>query len=135
MKPTWQASVKSPIKIPLLTRKDRNEYEQMRHQLVSVLKKIGGYQPVVDDIYVDQIARAVIYSTRLEVFLDSGKATEYTYSRIIDSKAKLAKTIENSMHQLALNRRDRIDRQTESSLMNELREAMLEGLKAAAEQP
>lgn len=101
----------------------------MKRELAEVLKRLGGYEPAVDDIYIDQIARAAVYSKRIEIFLDSDTATEYTHSRVTDSQLKLSKTIDNSIHELALSRRDRMGRQTEASLMNELKEAMLRALK------
>lgn len=113
----------------LLTEDERVEYERLKRELPEVLKKLGGYEPAVDDISIDQIARATVYSRRIEMFLDSDTATEYTYSRVTDSKVKLSKTIDTAMHQLAVSRRDRMSKQTEAGLMNELREALLRALK------
>lgn len=121
----------SPLKIPLITEKDRAGYERTTRELAKVLKRLGGYEPIVDDIFIDQIARCAAYSNRVEVFLDSDTATEYTYSRVIDTKLKLSKTIENAMHQLALNRLDRLGKQTEASLVNEFKEALIRGMKRA----
>ena len=105
------------------------EYDRIRRELPEVLKKLGGYEPAVDDICIDQIARATIYSRRVEIFLDSDTATEYTYSRVTDIKLKLWKTIDDTVRRLAISRRDRIAKETEPGLMNELREAMLRELK------
>lgn len=118
-------------KLELLSEKDVAEYERTRKELVKVLEKMGGYEPAVDDIHIDQIARIAIYAKRVEIFLDSNTANEDTYFRVTDTKLKLSKIIDNAMHQLALSRRDRMGKQTEASLMIELREAMLRGLKAA----
>ena len=115
------------VKMEKLQRKDAAEYERIRSELVEVLEKMGGYEPAVDNIHIDQIARTAIYATKVEVFLDSAQATANTYSRVTDTKLKLSKIIDNAMRQLALARRDRMGKQTESSLMNELREAMLRG--------
>jgi hypothetical protein len=54
-----------------------------------------------------------------------------TYFRVTDIKLKQSKMIDNAIHQLAISRRDRLGNQTEGELMNELREAMLRGLKPA----
>lgn len=113
----------------LLTEDERVEYERLKRELPEVLKKLGGYEPAVDDICIDQIAKATIYSRRVEIFLDSDTATEYTYSRVTDIKLKLWKTIDDAIRELAVSRRDRIAKETESGLMNELREAMLRELK------
>lgn len=126
-----EPSETKPTKVELLTVKDMPEYERVTQQLTEVLKKLGGYEPTVDGIYVDQIARAAIYAKRIEVFLDSDSATEHTYSKVTDSKIKLSKTIESAMHQLALSRRDRIGNQTEGGLKKELLEALERGLETA----
>lgn len=119
------------VKVEKLQRKDAGEYERIRSELVKVLEKMGGYEPAVDNIHIDQIARTAIYATKVEIFLDSAQATASTYSRVTDTKLKLSKIIDNAMRQLALARRDRMGKQTESSLVNELREAMLRGLGPA----
>jgi len=118
-------------KIPLLTKKDEPEYNQIRNELVKVLQKVGGYEPSVDDIHIDQIARIVVYAKKVEFYLDSDSATVDTYFRVTDIKLKQSKMIDNAIHQLAISRRDRLGNQTEGELMNELREAMLRGLKPA----
>jgi hypothetical protein len=119
------------MKVEMLRRDDVSEYERIRSELVNVLERMGGYEPAVDNIHIDEIARTAIDARKVEVFLDSAHATANTYSRVTDTKLKLSKIIDNAMHQLALARRDRIGRQTESSLMNELRKAMLRGLGSA----
>ena len=102
----------------------------MKREMPEVLRRLGGYEPAVDDICIEQIARATIYSKRIEIFLDSDNATEFTYTRVTDSKVKLSKTIDNAMHELAVSRRDRMNKQTEGSLMSELREALLKALRS-----
>ncbi len=119
----------SVMKQEKLQRKDAAEYERIRNQLINVLQTRGGYEPAVDNIHVDQIARTAIYATRVEVFLDSPHVTANTYSRVTDTKLKLSKIIDNAIHQLALARRDRMGEKNEGELMRELREAILKGLK------
>ena len=116
-------------KMPLLTKKDEPEYSRIKKELVEALQRMGGYEPAFDDLHIDQIARIAIYAKRVEVYLDSGHATVDTYFRVTDTKLKFSKMINDAIHELAVARRDRIGRQTESSLMNELREAMLRGLE------
>jgi hypothetical protein len=111
--------------------KDEPEYDRIRQELIKVLDKVGGYEPATDDLLIDQIARSAIYFRNSEVFLDSETATDYTYARVADTKLKFAKIIESAMHQLAISRRDRMGSQTQAGLMNELREAMMRGLKNA----
>ena len=121
-------------KMALLTKKDEPEYNQIRNELVKVLEKMGGYEPAIDDMHIDQIARTAVYTKKVEAYLDSELATVDTYVRVTDIKLKQSKIINEAFQQLAIARRDRIGKQTESSLMIELREAMLRGLKANAEQ-
>ena len=108
---------------------DQPQHEKIRKGLIKVLKKFGGYEPAVDDLHIEQIATSAIYSKKTEHFLDSANATEITYSRIIDSKLKLQKMIETALHQLALNRRDRLGQNRELDLMRQLREAIQNAVK------
>lgn len=122
------------IKIPLLTEKDAAEYERIRNEMIKVLEKMGGYEPAIDDLHIDQIARTAIYLKKIESFVDSPLATSDTYSRVTDSKLKMAKMIENAIRQLALSRRDRLEKQTQSSFENELKEVTLRVVMKHAEQ-
>jgi hypothetical protein len=122
------------FKMPLLTKKDAAEYNRIRDELVKVLERMGGYEPAVDDKYIDRIARLTIYTNKVEMYIDSNNATVDTYVKVTDIKLKQSKMLDMAINQLALARRDRLGKQTESSLMNELREAMLRGMKPTAEQ-
>src|SRR3972149_3602012 len=113
----------------LLTEDERGEDERGKRELPEVLKKLGGYEPGAAELCIAQIAKATIYSRRVEIFLDSDTATEYTYARVTDIKLKLWKTLDDAIRELAVSRRDRIAKETEAGLMNELREAMLRELK------
>ena len=111
------------------TLEDEPEHNRIRKGLIKVLKKFGGYEPAVDDFHIEQIASSAIYSKKTERFLDAANANEITYSRIIDSKLKLQKMIESALHQLALNRRDRVGQNKELDLMKQLREAIQNAVK------
>jgi hypothetical protein len=112
---------------------DAAEYSRMRRELVETVEKLGGYEPAVDDIHIDIIVRHLIYLRKIEAFLNTEMATEYTYASVADSKAKLEKIIKNAIRELAISRRDRLTSQTQTILMTELREAMLRGLRNAGE--
>ncbi len=120
------------VKFEKLREKDVPEYERTRNALVKVLEKMGGYEPAIDDILVDQIARTTIQVRNVEIFLDSELSTVDTYSIVADSKLKLMRIIENAIRELALSRRERLGNQTESSLMQQIREELLRGSKPAA---
>ena len=128
------SAAESVFKMPLLTKKDASEYNRIRDELVKVLERMGGYEPAVDDKYIDRIARLTIYTNKVEMYIDSNNATVDTYVKVTDIKLKQSKMLDMAINQLALARRDRLGKQTESSLMNELREAMLRGMKSTAEQ-
>lgn len=109
-----------------MTAKETAEYDRIRGGIIKVLEKHGAYEPAVDDIYVDQMATDAIYSKKLDAFLDSDTATEHTYARVIDSKVKLAKTIQNAAASLAISRRERLNNQIRTSLTAELERAIRE---------
>ena len=113
----------------LLTKKDVPEYERTRYKLVKVLEKAGGYEPAIDDILIDQIAQTAIQAKNVEVFLDSKRPTVDTYSVVADSKLKLMKIIENATRELALSRRDRLGKQTQSDIMEQIKQALGEAQK------
>ena len=108
----------------LLTKKDVPEYERTKNALVKVLEKAGGYEPAIDDILLDQIARTAIQAKNLEIFLDSTRSTVDTYAVVADSKLKLMKIIENLTRELALSRRDRLGKQTQSDIFTQIRQAV-----------
>jgi hypothetical protein len=112
-----------------LTKKDVPEYERTRYALVKVLEKAGGYEPAIDDILIDQIARTAIQAKNAEVFLDSKQSTVDTYAAVADSKLKFMKIIENATRELALSRRDRLGKQTQSDIMEQIIQAIGEAQK------
>lgn len=116
-------------KLALLTEKDALEYDRIKDGLVKVLEKLGGYEPAVDDIHVDMIARALIYAKKSEAYLDSETTSADYYVIVADIKLKLAKIIDNAIQALAVSRRDRIGKQTEASLKREMKEAFLKVMK------
>jgi hypothetical protein len=117
------------VRVEFLREVDVPEFERVKQQLVKVLKRLGGYEPGVDEFYVEEIARASIYLRHLEVFLDSDKATDVTYMRVTDARLKLRSNIDTAMHHLAIRRRDRLANKTENDIRKELQAAILRGLK------
>ena len=108
---------------------DEPECERIKSELMKTLRKLGGYEPAVDDIYIDEIARTSIYLKHLEVFLDDENATYTTYQHVTDSRLKMRKTIDDAMNQLAITRRQRLANKTEGDIREELKQALLRGLK------
>jgi hypothetical protein len=120
---------KVAYKVPLITEKDAKEYEIVKAGLIHQLKKLGSYEPEVDDLQIETIARATIHMRNLEKLLDSERANEETYSRVTDSQAKLRKIIESSLHELAVTRKERIMTQQGKAGEDELARLILEALK------
>ena len=104
--------------------KDQPELKRLMKGIVKILKKYGGYEPEVDDIWVYQIAAATIYLKETENFLDAPTATEHTFTRVTDMQLKWQKIIENAMEHLAITRHDRVGKQGTSDLETQLREAL-----------
>ncbi len=104
-----------------------------KHEIIKILKRIGEYEPVIDDILIDQFVHADTQLRKLDSFLLQSTANEYTFTRIADAKTKLSKIMNDSINQLALSRRMRLDNKTRTDLAAELQEAMLRGLRNAKE--
>jgi len=109
---------------------DIPEIERMAKGIIKVLKKSGGYESEVDDIWVYRIANCVFYLKKAECFLDAPSATEHTFSRVAEIQAKEQNMIEHAMEQLALSRKDRIEAKGETELKLKLRQA-IEKMKQA----
>ena len=121
---------KPPVyKIPLITKKDAKEYEEIKARLIAKLKQLGSYEPEVDDLQVDAIARATIHLRNSEKLLDAEGATAETYSRVADAQAKLRRIIETALDGLSLTRRARIASQGEKAGQEEFIRKIMEELK------
>ena len=90
------------------------EYSCTKDHLCRLLEKVGGYEPAIDDIHIDQIVRTFIQLRTCDTFLSQNTANEDTYTRIADAKTKLSKIMMDSIDQLALSRRIRLDNKTKS---------------------
>jgi hypothetical protein len=116
-------------KVPLITLKDAKEYEEIKARLIAKLKQLGSYEPEVDDLQVDAIARATIYIRNSEKLLDTEGANEETYSRVADAQAKLRKMIDTALDQLSLTRKARIASQPDKAGEEEFVRKIMEELK------
>jgi hypothetical protein len=116
--------------LPKPKSQEHGEIERTAKGIIKVLRKFGGYEPEVDDIWVYRIANCTFHLTKSKSFLDAPNADEYTYARVTDIETKQQNMIKIAMEKLALNRRDRIDQQQETDLITKLREAMDKGSSA-----
>jgi hypothetical protein len=129
MKETERAPNRAAYKMPLLTEKDATEFETIKTGLIAKLKKLGSYEPEIDDLHIEAIAKATVYMRHSEALLDSKNAGEETYSRVSDAQAKMRKMIENALRELAVTRRERILSESGKATQNEFTKALLEALK------
>ena len=104
---------------------DEPKVKRLTQGIVKILKKYGGYEPEVDDIWIREIAVATIYMEETEKFLDAETATEHTFTRVTDMQVKWQKVIDNAMTHLAISRRDRIGGQKSSEFETALKEAII----------
>jgi hypothetical protein len=129
-KPKTQQSDEKTLRVAARL-EDIPEIERTAKGIIEVLKKFGGYEPEVDNIYVYRIANCTFYLKRTEeMFLDAPTATESTYSRVIDMQTKQQAMIDHAMEKLALNRKNRIERQGEADFVKKLREEIEKAKKA-----
>jgi len=103
---------------------DGVEYKHIKSGLTRVVKSMREYVPIVDDLYINTIARYTIHMKRLDRFIEPDTATEYTYSRVIDSQVKLAKIIDDALHRLAISGQDRLTGQKEAEITLQFRETL-----------
>ena len=119
----------------MIHERDEAEYARTKRAIVLVLKKSRRYEPAIDDIYIDEIVRSTIQSRKIEVFLHTDTATEQTHVRVADIRVKLAKIIVTAMRELAISPRDRLVNQTQATVIEQIRDAILRGSKNEEQQP
>lgn len=134
MTPKSKYHESGPIRIAT-SDEDQPELERLKNGIIKLLKKFGGYEPALDDILIEQIASSTIYWKKVERFLDTASATEYTYASIADSKVKWQKMIDTAMRELALSRRDRLNQQSQTDFTRQLQEAIAKAKKAKKHWP
>jgi len=105
-----------------LSEEDAPIFTEITRQLVEALKESGDYLPIIDDLYVEQIAISTIQIRKLLAFANTSTATLDTHSRANDSLAKLSKNRDNAINQLFLGRRDRLNNQTQTNIKTEFEE-------------
>ena len=115
-----------------LSEEDALIFTEITKQLVEALTEFGDYLPIVDDLYIEQIAFCTIQIRKLLAFANTSTATLDTHSRVNDSLAKLSKNRDNAINQLLLSRRDRLNNQTQANIKTEF-EGKLRRICANAE--
>jgi len=92
---------------------------------------MDGYEPVVDNYYVDLIAKSRIASKKAGIILNSKAATEFTFSRVADAHAKYAKIIDEAYDRLGISRRARLTGQEKTETAAVVTNSLLEALRIA----
>ncbi|HKM77111.1 MAG TPA: hypothetical protein VJZ32_11910 [Candidatus Bathyarchaeia archaeon] len=110
---------------------DALECSRIRNELCGLLKKMGGYEPAVDDFYVDQIAESRIALKKAGIFLKSQTATEFTFTRVTDVKAKFTKIIGDAYDRLGISRRSRLADRDKTEAVAVVKNSMLEAMRIA----
>ena len=78
MRSQLKAKTPQPHEMQILTAarmEDLPEIQRTAKGIIKVLKKFGGYEPEVDDIWVYRIADCIFYLNKSEYFLDAQPLT------------------------------------------------------------
>lgn len=107
-----------------LNEEDAIIFTEIAEQFVEALNESGNYIPIVDDLQIEQVAISTIQIRKLSAFANTSTATLDTHSRVSDSLAKLSKNRDTALNQLVLNRRDRLNNQTQANIQTEFKEKL-----------
>lgn len=99
------------VKVPRLLTKDRSRYDELFGEVVGEVRRFGRYSRF-DNLVIDRMVRAVIYSERAEAIIDSNPDDSRVLSAMTDVLTKQNVIIRDCIKQLAMSRRDRISKET-----------------------
>jgi len=125
----WDERMKKARFKMLLSKEDKPVYDQIYSQMIAYLKSRGDYDPAVDNVFVDIIARAVIRIRKLDDMADIASAEKMP--SFVDAIQKTYKVFDEAIEGLAASRKERLRTKDQWAMESELREAMRElmGLK------
>jgi hypothetical protein len=86
--------------------------QQIICKLVLALKRLEGYDPVLDLPLIEEVARSAAFIKLGESFLTHPKCSPATYSSISDGMAKHASRMRQAMKELAATRAERMRHQS-----------------------
>jgi len=110
---------------PMLSVKEEAEYKRLSSRLHQAVKKLGDYEPTIDDLLIDQAVRAKIYAVKCEKVLD--RATQSAEIQgITDAVSKWNAALRRAINDLAANRRERLKSRSRREIVEEL-ERFIEG--------
>lgn len=103
---------------------EREEFSNMKTQLINALKDMESHDSVFDFRLVEEIASSAIYVRRGEQYLDNPDCTPETYAAVSDAMAKHAARMRAAIKDLAANRAERLKVKSASSLAAEIQKVI-----------
>ena len=98
------------------------DIQQVICKLVLALKRLEGYDPVLDLPLIEEVARSAAFIKRGESFLNRPNCSPETYSSISDGMAKQASRMRQAMKELAATRAERLRFQSATAQAAQVKE-------------
>jgi hypothetical protein len=98
------------------------DIQQVICKLVLALKRLEGYDPVLDLPLIEEVARSAAFIKRGETFLNRPNCSPETYSSISDGMAKQASRMRQAMKELAATRAERMRYQSATAQAAQVKE-------------
>ncbi|MGA2462031.1 MAG: hypothetical protein ABSF82_11495 [Candidatus Bathyarchaeia archaeon] len=98
------------------------DIQQVICKLVLALKRLEGYNPVLDLPLIEEVARSAAFIRLGESFLINPKCSPGTYASISDGIAKHASRMRQAMKELAATRAERMRYQTATAQAAQVKE-------------
>ena len=91
-------------------------------KLTLALRRLEGYDPVLDLPLIEEVARSAVFIKLGESFLTNPKCSPETYSSISDGMAKHASRMRQAMKELAATRAERMRFQSATAQAAQVKE-------------
>lgn len=98
------------------------DIQQVIHKLTLALRRLEGYDPVLDLPLIEEVARSAAFVKRGESFLNRPNCSPETYSSISDGMAKHASRMRQAMKELAATRAERMRFQSATAQAAQVKE-------------
>lgn len=111
----------------MANKSNRNDDQEAKIQqvickLMLALKRLEGYDPVLDLPLIEEVARSAVFIKLGEGFLINPKCSPETYSSISDGMAKHASRMRQAMKELAATRAERMRYQSATAQAAQVKE-------------
>ena len=105
------------LKRPKITKADMPEYDRIVKAMREALEESGGYSPAFDDPYIEQAAKAIIYSRKIEAFLDRPEElTPRDLAALAEAKNKFRLMLDKALERLMARRDSEASAKAEGEL-------------------